>query len=348
MGRILAVTARGEWVERYRQRFSDRDYDLRLVANSESAIAHSNAGLPDCVLVDGVAGSIPEFVNAWNLQFPTSTIPVLAMMDPRHPPAEGSLCEHLTGFVYPELGFDSLFAAVATAVEAHWLKHRLVEMGKLALLGEMMAGVLHELKNPINNMLGGLDRISQRMDADPSAARWAEIIRRNGELLRESVGSLLAGFRSQMPPQPVNVHDTLDKAAHYALKGDISIRDISLVKEHTAVHAVVHASPGPLLHLFLNLLVNARQAIGANPGTITVRTTNDIGLLRVEVHDSGPGIDPSMIGKLFQRFQTTKKTGSGIGLVLVKSVAEQIGGRVAAENSPIGGAIFRVELPLPA
>lgn len=345
MGRILAATARGVALTEFIDPLERRGFSLVVVENADDALNHARGRMPDCVLYDQPANGQMSLAERWLEAFPTDTTPLLVLASLDDGRAQRK-CDRCTGIVFPELGFDAAFGSMGPAIEAHWLKQRLVEMGKLALLGEVMAGVLHELKNPVNNMLGSLERVSKRIEADPAVSRWAEIIRRNGELLRESVGSLLAGFRCQLPPQPVDVHETLDRAARYALKGDASVRDIGLIRELLAENAVVHASPGPLLHLFLNLLVNARQAIGSNAGTITLRSCNVDDRLKVEVQDSGPGIEPEMLERMFQRFQTTKKTGSGIGLMLVKSVAEQIGGTVAAENSPHGGAVFRVELPL--
>lgn len=346
MGTILAATARIDALAPFREPFACRGLSFKICKDAAELFAEAQAQLPDGVLCDdgGVDGGA-SFIRRWREQFPNEATPILIIGTAAGPPT-CTLSDGAAGYVFPELGFEAGYAAIAVAVEAHWLKQRLVEVGKLALLGEIMAGVLHELKNPVNNMLGSLERVSQRIESDPAIARWAEIIRRNGELLRESVGSLLAGFRSHLPPQPVDVHETLDKAAHYALKGDATVRNIGLIRELGAENPIVHAPPGPLLHLFLNLLVNARQAIGTSSGTITIRSANADGRLTVEVHDSGPGIDPMMLKRMFQRFQTTKKTGSGIGLMLVKSVAEQIGGSVAAENSPNGGAVFRIELPV--
>lgn len=249
--------------------------------------------------------------------------------------------------LFPELGEEHLLQGIQLALERRQLHRRFYEVEKLALLGTVSAGVLHELKNPLNNVLGGMERMLALVDKDSATRRWGNIIQRNGELLRDSLVDLLAGFREEGAFKAVALHPLMDRAVTYALKGDMAYRKITLDRRYAEDNPMVFGSSGHLLHLFLNLLVNARQAIGQQPGSITLRTTREANRPEViiDVEDTGPGIPPDLEANMFESIQTTKAEGTGLGLLLCGKIVERHQGRIEAENLPSGGARFRVYLP---
>jgi signal transduction histidine kinase len=107
------------------------------------------------------------------------------------------------------------------------------------------------------------------------------------------------------------------------------------------------ADPMQLQQVFLNLFLNAVDAM-PNGGTLTVRTLYDApaDAIRIDIKDTGTGIDPEILGKIFSPFQTTKSKGTGLGLAICKQMIEQLGGSIGAENDPAGGALFRIVLPV--
>jgi signal transduction histidine kinase len=102
-----------------------------------------------------------------------------------------------------------------------------------------------------------------------------------------------------------------------------------------------------LQQVFLNLFLNAVDAM-PNGGTLTVRTLYDApaDAIRIEIKDTGTGIDPEILGRIFRPFLTTKSKGTGLGLAICKQMIEQHGGSIGAENDPAGGALFRIGLPV--
>ena len=230
--------------------------------------------------------------------------------------------------------------------EIRYLRHRLIDSEKLAILGNVMAGVLHELKNPLNNLLGSLDRVATLAEQEPGMVKWAEMVRRNGTMLRTSIVDLLAGLREDHELVDVNLHSVLEQALEYSMKGDLALRHVAVHRQFAALDPIIHGSAGKLLHLFLNLIVNAKQAIGKNKGEITVRTfRTDDRRIGVEIEDTGPGIASALLPGLFHQIQTTKIGGSGVGLTLVRRIVEEHHGAIEASNSPKSGAKFRVVIP---
>jgi signal transduction histidine kinase len=214
--------------------------------------------------------------------------------------------------------------------------------GALAL-GEVMAGVLHELKNPVNNIASGVERLQSLPGADdPVWSKWLDLVGRNAELLRHAVTSLLGGLRDGGPMRDLDLREVLDQAAEFAFKGDPDTRSIEVVREFSTDPCPVVGRAGELTHLFLNLLINARQAIGAGEaGRVTLRCRPG----GVEIEDTGPGIPEDIRERLFSSRVTTKTGGTGIGLMLVRRIAERHGARVRAENGKRSGARFRVDFP---
>ncbi len=107
------------------------------------------------------------------------------------------------------------------------------------------------------------------------------------------------------------------------------------------------ADPMQLQQVFLNLFLNAGDAM-PDGGTLAVRSLYDASAdsIRIDIKDTGAGIDPEILGRIFSPFLTTKTKGTGLGLAICKQMVEQHGGSIGAENDPAGGALFRIALPV--
>jgi two-component system sensor histidine kinase HydH len=122
------------------------------------------------------------------------------------------------------------------------------------------------------------------------------------------------------------------------------VRHCDLVLQ-APVSVLVHVDTSTVVQSLLNLVINAADAAGPG-GHIAVRVSRQDDEAVVEVHDDGPGVPLAQRSKIFEPFYTTKEAGSGLGLVSVKVCAEQHGGRVVVSDSDLGGACFRVTLPI--
>jgi PAS domain S-box-containing protein len=228
---------------------------------------------------------------------------------------------------------------------------------RLASLGRLAAGVAHEVNNPLSFVLGSLE-LCQRELASTNGASFEgaravleERLRdacSGAERVRAIVAELKAFSRlDERSRRPVDVRAVLQASLTMAAN-EIRHR-ARLVLDLAPVPDVV-ADEGRLNQVFLNLLVNAAQAIGegnANGNEIRVVVRPDPGGVCIEVHDSGVGIEPAVLPKIFEPFFTTKGAGAGtgLGLAICHAIVTALGGRIEVESVPGHGTKVRVVLP---
>jgi signal transduction histidine kinase len=260
--------------------------------------------------------------------------------------------------------------------EAH---NQLLQSEKMASIGQLAAGVAHEINNPIgfvNSNLGTLQRYVTDMFSALSAYENSE-----GEMrvetraaldelkkkldiayIREDVGNLLSqsmeglkrvkrivqdlkdfSHMGTSEKQWANLEDGLDSTLNIVWN-ELKYK-AEVVKEYSGIRKI-RCVPAQLNQVFMNLLMNAVQSIEAH-GQITIRTGQDDENVWVEVEDTGKGINPEHLGRIFDPFFTTKPVGSGTGLGLSLSygIVQKHGGRIEVKSEPGKGTVFRVVLP---
>jgi hypothetical protein len=244
--------------------------------------------------------------------------------------------------------FNAMVAQVEVARREVERAHQ-AEMGRaaqLATVGELAASLAHEIKNPLAGIKGAvqvlLDRTGQ---GDPHREIFEAILRqtdRLGHTLRE-----LLDFARPMPPQVEagSVNDVVDRVTGLVGKDPAAVRT-TLVKELGEGLPPVRLDEAQISQVLLNLMLNAVQVMPQG-GQVTVRTGHDgPGYVMVEVTDTGPGIPPEVLPRIFKPFFTTKHTGSGLGLAICDRIVRDHGGTIEATNGRDGGATFRVRLPV--
>ncbi|MEY2632140.1 MAG: hypothetical protein RIR00_794 [Pseudomonadota bacterium] len=230
---------------------------------------------------------------------------------------------------------------------------QLVMNEKLAAIGQLTAGIAHEINNPIAVIQGNLDVLRDELGPDAEqVATEIRLIHEQVQRIRLIVAKLLQFARPQDFVgylEPVNVatllQDTLLLVRHLLTKGSIAI------EQHLDSSRRVICNRNELQQVIVNLLVNAIQAMPGG-GTLYLQIEDwdeaDLPLgIRLIVADSGPGISADDLAQLFQPFFTAKKPGgNGLGLWVSQSLVERYGGRITAENLPQRGARFTVWLKL--
>ncbi|HUF91747.1 MAG TPA: PAS domain S-box protein [Candidatus Limnocylindria bacterium] len=231
------------------------------------------------------------------------------------------------------------------------LRAHLRQSEKLAAMSELLAGVAHELNNPLSVVIGHTTLLAGA--TDPAVKARAEKIGRAAERCGRIVKNFLALAR-QYPPERTAVNlnqivvDALEVVA-YPLRVD----DVEVVTELAADLPPLAADPHQLQQVLVNLVTNAHQAMRGVSGTrrLTVRTGGgDGGPAWFAVGDTGPGIPPEVEARLFEPFFTTKPVGqgTGLGLSICKGIVEGHGGSLTIEAGAGRGAVFKVNLPLSA
>lgn len=230
------------------------------------------------------------------------------------------------------------------------LAARVVQREKLATLGHLISGVAHELNNPLTTVCGYAQLLQRH--AMPQAARQ-ELTRlaREAERAARIVKNLLVFARPSKPErQRLSIQEILEQALNFRAY-QLAVQNIAVERRYAANLPALWADPHALQQVFLNLLLNAEQAILSlrDRGTILLRTLHlhNPERVRVEISDDGPGIPPDKLPHLFQPFFTTKQDheGTGLGLSISCAIVQEHDGELSAANRPGGGATFAVELP---
>jgi PAS domain S-box-containing protein len=226
---------------------------------------------------------------------------------------------------------------------------------RVSTLGELTASIAHELNQPLSAIaincqagLRWLDRPEPNLDEVHALTKRSLADARRAADIIDRVRGMAA--RRQPERVLVSLHDVILEALQF-LRHEVEWRGISVSHVFSPTSSNVQADRTLLHQLIVNLAVNAMQAmthVGAAERKITVRTVSpEENTLRCSVEDSGPGIDPDHLSRLFESFFTTKPGGMGMGLSVCRSIVEAHGGRIEADNgSEHGGARFSFTLPV--
>ncbi|MDR9502007.1 MAG: ATP-binding protein [Desulfurivibrionaceae bacterium] len=235
--------------------------------------------------------------------------------------------------------------------------NRLQETERLAVVGELSAGMAHEIKNPMAGIKVSMEVLSRDSPLNPEDK---EILRRVIDEIDRITGLLKGLLNYARPPKPqmisLDVNQVLEttlKSARFALRTPRhkKAEKVEIVKDLSADLPHIVADPGQLQQIFLNLILNSADAVAASgetQGLITIETRLLAGgWVQIRFIDNGRGIDPDSFDKVFNPFFTTKSQGTGLGLAITKRLVEQHnGGSITVTNNPAGkGAVFTIIFP---
>jgi signal transduction histidine kinase len=234
--------------------------------------------------------------------------------------------------------------------QARDLYHQLLQAEKMAVLGQTISGVAHELNNPLGSILTWAERLSKK-PASESIRQGLDTILHEAERAARIVRHLLTFARKRHTTRTmvdVNqvVRDTLAMRQH-----EQRLANVVLFDGLAAGLPQVFADPHQLQQVILNLVINAEQAMvnAHGRGTLVVRSWQEIerDVVLVEFADDGPGVPDELLAKIFDPFFTTKEVGkgTGLGLTVAYAIVQEHGGRITAHATTGGGAMFRLELP---
>jgi two-component system sensor histidine kinase HydH len=221
----------------------------------------------------------------------------------------------------------------------------LLEAERRIVAGLSAATVAHDLNNLLMALMGLVEKLKAREQGDPSLARLRGQIENGIERIQQISRRFLSslGRVTSDKEERIDLKMSLEDLAAFVRKHpDIRSRSIST---NDLEPVTVSLNRTLFDEAVLNLLINAAQAIGPN-GRIELRLTAERGAATVEVHDDGPGVPEDKSDEIFEPCMTTKPEGTGIGLVAVKAFASSCGGEVSVGKSPLGGAVFRLRIPI--
>jgi PAS domain S-box-containing protein len=236
--------------------------------------------------------------------------------------------------------------------EREELRKRLTQSEKLAALGQFVAGIAHELNNPLQGVLGHLELLRATGAFPKQLRREVQTIYREADRAAKIVRNLLvfAGSR-RLARRTVSLNAVLQKVV--ALRAAACrAANIEVVRHYDEHLPRVKSDPLLLHQVFLNIVMNAEHAIAAagDGGRIEITTSQSASGDRIiaRVRDTGTGLAPDVVSHIFEPFYTTKEVGqgTGLGLAIAYGIIQEHGGDILASNHPEGGAIFTVKLPI--
>ncbi len=236
--------------------------------------------------------------------------------------------------------------------EVRRLQESVERADRLKQLGEMAAGVAHEIRNPLNGIEGFASLLQRDLPVDDQRHRFAAHIVEGVRTLNRTVSALLAFTNPRRIEKRLVVPGTLASDCLELVRVGQDIAQgtpVQLTLQDDGGSAAVEIDAIQVKQVLLNLVQNAVQAVqgdGRSDGRVRVGVTRDATQVVFTVDDNGPGVPRDERQRIFTPFYTTKDQGTGLGLAIAHTVVSLHGGTLSVDDAPGGGARFRVSLPL--
>lgn len=226
---------------------------------------------------------------------------------------------------------------------------QLIQSEKLSGIGEFIAGVAHELNNPLTSVMG-FSELLRQAKVDAKNKRYLEMIHKSALRCLKIVQALLSFARHRAPERKPACVNGLIEASVEILQYQLRTSNIETITRLDPHLPMVMMDPHQVQQVFVNIINNARQAIEAHQprGQITITTETHGDSVRVTIQDNGPGIPEENLAKIFDPFFTTKEVGqgTGLGLSLCYGIIKDHRGTITPRSKPGEGAAFIIELPI--
>ena len=265
--------------------------------------------------------------------------------------------EMSAAIIYDEKGNESATMAIFNNFkdkikiekELKRMQEQLVQSEKMASLGQLAAGVAHEINNPLTGVLFYSSLLLERNDIDESMQEDLEYIIEDANRCKEIVKSLLVYCRSSDTQKDiVQINDIVEKSLSL-IRDQKKFRNIKIKRVLSDDMMLINADIGKLNQVIINLIINAADAMDGD-GTITVSTYKEkiIKKIFLRVQDSGKGIPHKNLSKIFDPFFTTKEVGksTGLGLSIVHGILEGHGAKISVEKTGSQGTTFIIQFPM--
>ncbi len=227
------------------------------------------------------------------------------------------------------------------------LEEKVIKAEKFSVIGELAAGIAHEVRNPLTTIKGFLQLLSKKFEQNSQIYQYIEIMLGEIKRINHIISEFLLLARPTVPiKRKINIHKVLDEILLLS-EGEFLIKNIEPFRSYDLNSPIVTVDVEQIKQVFLNLVTNAVAAM-PEKGRLTVSTTYDRFEKAVKVFfaDTGIGIDHTELDQIFDPFFTTKEDGTGLGLTVSYRIMENHGGRIEVVTNPGEGSTFIVTIPM--
>ncbi len=232
--------------------------------------------------------------------------------------------------------------------ELQRVQDQLIQAGKMAALGELSAGVAHEINNPLTGILTFSSLMLKKIDDQHPWKKDLENIVQQTTRCRNIVKGLLDFARQRKPDRKEwDIHALIDRTVTL-VQNQARFQNIKIVREFDPQLPKLLVDGDQIQQVFMNIIINAADAMTGQEGILTIKTTSCNGIAEVLFKDTGCGMSKEHLSKIFTPFFTTKETGKGTGLGLAISygIIQSHGGEIKVESELGRGSTFRITLPI--
>lgn len=223
------------------------------------------------------------------------------------------------------------------------LKKELLESDKRKAIAELAAGLAHEIRNPLTAIKTFAEYLPQKFDDPNFREDFSRIVSSEADKINSLISQLLEFAKpSALNISAIHIHELLD----YNLKllsSEMLKANVALVKHYGAENDIVNADSNKLKHVFLNIIKNSIEAMKSG-GTLEVTTSRSGESFKIDITDTGAGIRPKDLGRIFEPFFSAKEKGTGLGLTIARSIIQEHGGAISVKSEMSRGSSFIVTL----
>lgn len=226
----------------------------------------------------------------------------------------------------------------------------LIQSEKMSAFGQLSAGIAHEVKNPLTGILGIAQLAKRKMDEKDPLFEKMQVIEKETKRCKTIIEDLMKFARSEkVDKHPVEVNSVVRDAIKI-VNHQLTINRVKIRQSLADGLPEVMAEANQLQQVFMNLMINAQQALKGREGEVSIATScPDAGHVDILISDTGPGIPEDVVSKIFEPFYTTKPAGegTGLGLSITYNIIKDHGGNITAANrQDVQGAVFHISLPV--
>jgi signal transduction histidine kinase len=240
---------------------------------------------------------------------------------------------------------DTLAAQTAASIERAWLVRRVEQKRRLEAIGEVAAGVAHELRNPLFGISSAAQLLRFRTGDDPVVEKNVGRILREVDRLNRMVGALLDYGRPQAPVLAPNDPDAVWDDVFEGQRGRLEAKGLTLMRTRVSPPVTCRLDPEQFAQVCSNILVNACDAAPEGSTLTLTSAAHPGGGWRGRLHNGGPAIPEEVLARVFELFFSTKTGGTGIGLALCQRIMDEHRGDINMESAPEAGTTVTVTLP---